>query len=497
MVVAPLAQADGFETRDFGAITQQMLNEFSERLFGIGAPLDGPAPISIAAKGAASVSLARGLRARLVTSQVAQNGDMIAFWPSDRNPEWAIVCIENGNTIPGVQRIKLRGSDTGKVETILTGTIACDGIARTPWNTIIATEEVLPGGSNPAGQAIEIYDPLNTTGVAYNRVTGAATGGTNAANVVFRGALGRFSWEGLEVYADGTVYAGNELGPQKTFADSPYVGGALYKFVSTNSAFAACSAVQRATQPSCSPFAAGNLYVLQVGGTGNNVGQGNQYGLGKWLGPINPAVAVAEARALNATGYYRPEDLHADVYSLPAGAQRRVCWTNTGNSSINNYGEVLCLNERTNATDPTGLQPEVVQFVVGNPTLNQPDNLAFQPGTGIAYVIEDTPSEDVDGDGDREPHGGSVWACLPDGADLDTLTDGCVRVLSVKSGFPNPANGGLLDGAEPTGFTFDASGERAYLHIQHSPDDPATAANEGLVDDLLVIDGFRVKRRAY
>ena len=35
---------------------------------------------STSAKGAASVSLARGLRARLVTSQVAQNGDMIAFW---------------------------------------------------------------------------------------------------------------------------------------------------------------------------------------------------------------------------------------------------------------------------------------------------------------------------------------------------------------------------------------------------------------------------------
>jgi secreted PhoX family phosphatase len=112
--------------------------------------------------------------------------------------------------------------------------------------------------------------------------------------------------------------------------------------------------------------------------------------------------------------------------------------------------------------------------------MNQPDNLEIQPRTGIYYVIEDTPSIDWTGDGVRESHPGEVWACLPDGKDDNLLTDGCVRVVSVAT-----------QGSEPTGFIFEASGKKAYLNVQHSPDDPSTpAVDEGTSDEMLEIRGF-------
>ena len=389
---------------------------------------------------------------------------MIAFWPSDKNPEWGIVCIENAVTVPGVQRVKLRNPNKGKVETLLTGTVGCDGIRRTPWNTIVATEET------GDGWAIEIYNPTTTSGVAFNRATGAATG-ANAANVVPRPAIGRFAWEGLEILPDGTVYGGDELRPSN---DGD--GGAIFKFTSSQKPAlplspATIAALSNPTNAVQSPLAAGSIQALQVGGTTTNVGQGNQRGLGKWVGPVTAATARSSAASLKATGFYRPEDLHLDPQAL-AGGIVRFCWANTGVSDLQNWGEVLCSEE-------TATGPVVQTFVEGNPQMNQPDNLAFQPGTGILYVIEDTPTVN----GTSVP--GDIWACLPDGADDNLQTDGCVRVISDRSGVPG------VDLSEPTGFVFDASGKRAYLNIQHSPDNPATPSDdESKYDEMLVIEGF-------
>lgn len=74
---------------------------------------------------------------------------------------------------------------------------------------------------------------------------------------------------------------------------------------------------------------------------------------------------------------------------------------------------------------------------------------------------------------------GDIWACLRDRADVDLQSDGCVRVVTDKAA-----------GSEPTGFIFDGSGARAYVNIQHSPDNPNTALNESSFDEMLVIDGF-------
>ncbi len=465
---------------DVGVRQESRLARHADAVYGgIGRPLAGTAPTVAFAKGRDSVALASGLRVERVlagetsgapTAKLAQNADQIALWPRDTDPQWAILCIEDGTTAPGIQRLKLRGPGKGRVETLLTGTAGCDGIRRTPWNTILATEET------GDGWALELYDPIGTTGVAFDRTTGALTG-ADAGNVHPRPALGRFAWEGLHVLADGTVFAGDELRPS-----GGRNGGALFTFVSSQQP-GTLDASRRAlladpANAARSPLAAGALYALRVG-DGSSYGQGNQTGRGTWVGPLADVGGltggVGNARLegqAKGTGFYRPEDLHADPIALARG-DVRICWTNTGVSSLANWGEVLCLDDRPDAAASTGATPEVQPFVLGNPELNQPDNIAFQPRTGILYVIEDTPTID----GASMP--GDVWACLRDGDDANLQSDGCVRVASVRTA-----------GAEPTGLTFDGTGERAYLNIQHSPDDPSTAIDEGTFDELLVIGGF-------
>jgi secreted PhoX family phosphatase len=458
---------------DFGLKQEHRLNAQANQLFGgIGKPLGATAAQASGTEGAASVKLASKLKVTAVlrgdvngpdTAKLFQNADMIAFWPSDDVPVWGIVCIESGPTAPGVQRIKLAGVDRGKVETILTGTRSCDGIRRTPWQTILASEEVGTEDGVP-GWAIEIYDPLNTDSVVFDRTTGAVSG-ADAANVKPRPALGRFAWEGIEILPDGTLYAGDELAPINRAN-----GGAIFKFVSSSPpaqplTAATIAFLSNPANHASSPFAAGTLSALRVGGTGSNYGQGNQRGLGTWIGPITATDARASAEASGATGYYRPEDLQFDPLALADG-QVRFCWTDTGVASLQNFGEVLCAEE-------TASGPVVQTFVEGSNLMNQPDNLAFQPETGVLYVIEDNPR--VNG----VSVAGDIWACLPDGGDVNLQTDGCVPVVSVTTA-----------GSEPTGFIFDQSGQTAYLNIQHSPNIASTPIDESRYDELLVIEGF-------
>lgn len=426
LAAIPAVQA-AYLALDWGLEHEQETAAQSQRLFGIARPLSASAVGDVdasATPAARQVLLAEGLKATEVAT-VAEDGDMIAFWPDDSQPRFAFVCIENDRTDdgmnPGVQRVNI---ETGQVRTVVYGTQSCDGIRRTPWGTIVFTEET------DDGHAYELLRPqlAVTDGPYYivDRASGEVTGN----NVVQRPALGTFAWEGLHIFADGTLIAGDELRPEDGAA-----GGSIFRFTSTG------------TDASGSPLAHGRLAALRIGGGEGaaNYGQGNEVGLGQWV-RVDADTARASAAAVNATGYYRPEDLHRD----PLAAGRRLCWTNTGNAELHNYGEVLCLK--------AGQRPEVQRFVLGNPQLNQPDNLAFQPGTGIAYVIEDNPN-------------GDVWACLRDGADMDLLTDGCVRVLSVRDA-----------DAEPTGFIFAAGGRTAYLNIQHND------APEG--DPLLRITGW-------
>lgn len=130
---------------------------------------------------------------------------------------------------------------------------------------------------------------------------------------------------------------------------------------------------------------------------------------------------------------------------------------------------MCAIDEDPLAPSPTTRSVIVYRFIEGDQDFNSFDNLAFHPKTGILYVIEDHPN-------------GDIFPCLRDGADRDIKSDGCLKILSVKD-----------SSAEPTGFIFDATGETAYLSIQHSDDNGLPLFDGYRTDDVIKITGFKVK----
>jgi len=222
-------------------------------------------------------------------------------------------------------------------------------------------------------------------------------------------------------------------------------------------------------------------------------GQGNEIGKGVWA-PITAAPDFngninlrAAQDSLHLTGYYRPEDMDVDPAALAQGV-RRVCWTNTGRMSNGGdslveeaatYGEVVCMVDEPKTGAVTNFRPFVTRFFAGGPDANYFDNIAFQPNTGRMVVLEDGEGAVVTDHG-TEFRGNDVWMLLPDGADRDVQSDGAIRILSLTD-TPFATCPGC--GAEPTGWIFDASGENAYVNIQHR------TPNIGAV---LKISGFKV-----
>jgi hypothetical protein len=272
------------------------------------------------------------------------------------------------------------------------------------------------------------------------------------------------AWEGVAVLPSGVVIAGDELRPGTGTADVD--GGAIFKFIP--------AAPRTTTGPISSltesPLAAGNVYALRMScTTGVQYGQGCEIGSGSWVA-VGAATARGDADRVGATGYYRPEDLEQDEEYRGEGV--RFCWTNTGESDVANYGEVLCGVDRAPmVADPAQQTVTANRFVEGDVDFNQPDNFAFQPKTGNHYVIEDNPN-------------GDIFACLPDGKDRDIKTDGCIKILSVKD-----------SSAEPTGFKFTADGRTAYLSIQHSNDTNMPKVDDYATDDIIKITGFKIPNR--
>ncbi len=453
---------------DFGLSVDQMLASQSAALFGFDAPLAATAPES-AEEGyrtleqtvADQVALATGLTATLLTRQVADSADMMAFYPLE-NPTHLIMCIEGdreeiaaGKLNPGVQSVSLAD---GTVTTLVRGTQGCDGIRTTPWGTVVFTEEEDDGG------AYEMIDVLAIDNVSIvDRATGELSDG---ARVVKRTALPTMAWEGFIVQSSGVVIGGDELRPGTDAADAD--GGSIFKFVP-----ATPFAGGLITSLDASPLVNGSVYAMQVNCVGGKVqfGQGCETGNAGWI-QVNAATVRADADAAGATGYYRPEDMHDDPSYTGEGV--RFCWANTGNQGGKNYSEVMCAIDADPLTiavpDAEGklaMTTSVSRFIEGDTDFNSADNLAFQPGTGILYVVEDHPN-------------GDIWACLPDGADRDLKSDGCVKMLSVMD-----------TSAEPTGFTFSADGMTAYVNIQHSDDTNVAKVDDYGTDDVVVITGFK------
>ncbi|MCV2870197.1 PhoX family protein [Defluviimonas sp. WL0002] len=453
---------------DFGAGRDIALAENAAGLFGVAGPLAASTEPSVETgyrvadqSAGDQLLLASGLSAEYVTRAAGNHLDMMVFWPAE-NPTHMVACIEGkreeiaaGKFNPAIQSIDLAN---GEVRTLVRGMDRCDGIRTTAWGTILATEET------DDGAAWEIIDPLGLdNAVISDREGGIAS---DPARLVRRPKLPVMAWEGLTVTPEGVVIGGDELRPGTAAADVD--GGAMFKFVPAVAHGG--GAIESLDQ---SPLADGRSYAMQVSCVKGKVqaGQGCEVGNALWV-EIDPTNARADADAKGATGFYRPEDLHADPTF--AGEGVRFCWTNTGNEGAGHYGEVLCAIDREPMATPQpdaegklAMTVKVNRFIEGDPELNSVDNLDFQPVTGILYVVEDHEN-------------GDVWACLPDGWDRDLKSDGCVRVLSVKD-----------SSAEPTGFIFAPDGRTAYVSIQHSDDTNMPMVDDYATDDLIRITGFQ------
>ncbi|HYZ84207.1 MAG TPA: alkaline phosphatase PhoX, partial [Bryobacteraceae bacterium] len=284
------------------------------------------------------------------------------------------------------------------------------------------------------------------------------------------------AWEGLAILPNGTTYYGDELRPATGVA-----GGAIYKFVPTQP-----WAGGVATTPANSPYASGKIYGLRLGTSGTDYGQGSEVGVGRWVlietapdsnGNINLRAAAATNKL---TGYYRPEDMDLDTMALARGIVR-FCWANTGRmtnggSSMTerggNPGEILCGREIYAGDQVTESELMVTRLWGGDSDANYFDNVAFQPHTGNLVVLEDGEVETVTPDGRVELRGNDIWMLLPDGEDRDNLTDGAIKIASLRD-----------TASEPSGAIFDPSGQNLYVCLQHR------STNRGAI---LKISGFHV-----
>ncbi len=444
--------------KDFGVMRDRLLDARSMQLLGIKGALDSASTRSVDAVTAEAdprtlVTVADSLRVRVVSADPAlgANIDMMTLWPAE-HPTHLIVCNEQGPAEPGLQRVRL--SD-GKVDTILSGTSSCDPAHTTPWGTVVFGEE-----AGNTGTLLEIIDPLHTTGVVYDRSTGTFSG-ADATHITERPAIGHLSFEGVAVYPNGIVYYGDENRPSRGVP-----GGAYFKFV-PSVPWSGGAPISNLDQ---SPLASGSVFGLRLGTRSGNTdyGQGSNTGRGVWVPVVNAYDGDLRAAAadLQLTGFYRPEDANADLKQLAKG-NVRFCANNTGNEeSDRNWGDTVCITDGTldEALSNTAV-PELQLFVVGTKDFAMMDNIAYEPRRGNWVMHEDRDAVGMSGEG--YPFNNSIWMCLEDGSDVDTLSDGCLRI------------GTLNDlSAESTGGFFDDRGKHYYFSVQHN------VTGHGVIVDL-------------
>jgi hypothetical protein len=454
---------------DFGQKVEQLAKAQALSLFGILGTLGASSSTDLSAAAAnanpaALLTVAPGLSVRVLSAaaNLGPNTDQMVLWPNGSSPTHILTCNEQGTGQVAVQRVDI---NTGLVENIISsGVNTCDPIRITPWGTVIAGEE-----AGTAGRLFEILDPIGTTNVTVFPGTAPTS---DPAHVVVRSALGQFSFEGIGILPSGIVYLTDELRPGNDAGAIGNAAGSIVKFIPTT----LWTGGPPITDLAQSPWTAGRIFGLRIGRNSGNtdVGQGNEYGRGYWVeitgtAPINLRAA---AQTLKLTGYYRPEDMSVDLKQLNLGTLR-VCGTNTGQDTTptssngdNHYGEIYCLTDGTvaagetitTATGPGGVTvntstiPEYHTLILGTPDMGMPDNIDIQPGRGNFLI-----NEDGDGPGYSPPRNNDIWDCLDDGADVDLLTDACVKVATLND---------LT--AEPTGGFFDSSGTRYFVSIQHN-----------------------------
>ncbi|MCC2113960.1 MAG: hypothetical protein KDJ16_18135, partial [Hyphomicrobiales bacterium] len=282
--------------------------------------------------------------------------------------------------------------------------------------------------------------------------------------VAKREQLPAISWRGIAALPSGVVYGSDGMAPGELGADRD--GGAIYKFLPE-------TALDGGTLTSLdgSPLARGVAYALQINcGTDElQFGQGCETGIGGWL-EISAADARFEAGGFGATGYDRPSGLVRDLNWQGEGV--RFCFATRGDPAVRE-ASVLCLDDREPgfATGADGAPANTVilrPFVYGDTGFGAFASLAVQPLRGNVFIGEETAN-------------GDVVACLADGADANTRSDGCVRVAALKDA-----------SAAVRGLVFAPDGMTLYLAAGGSDDANMPGSDSFPTDDILKLTGFRL-----
>ncbi len=228
-----------------------------------------------------------------------------------------------------------------------------DGIAWTPWGTILFAEE------RGAASVRDPNFPDATAGLVYE--LDPAT-----LHVTARPALGSKSHEGMRIDPKGNVYGISETNP-----------GALFKFVPDRRA----------------DLSSGRLYALKVV---NDPGDGT--GEAVWIPLDRAAVQInadAEAVRVGATGYFRPEDV--EISTSTGNSRGQVLYVAvTGNSSTVR-GRVLAVQLRNDGTAFVSNYVKIGENVSND--FLMPDNVALDH-TGRLFIAEDPGSAGSSGQGD-------------------------------------------------------------------------------------------------
>lgn len=475
----PAVAAEKRADADFGLAVEKMLDARANNLFGFRHPLKSPVQVHVPRVPDQNaydlMQLVPTLRARILTRSAADKVDMIALWPGSASPTHAMFCIKGSSEVigslpsgikklnPSVQAVDI---GSGDVTTLLRGMNQCSAIHATAWGSLIVTEGSI------GGQAYEIINPL---GIENHTVIDRSGGvivdeeGRQSTAVARRDALPRIAWQGLSILDSGVIVGGGEVAFGGGSDESGQSRGILFKFVPET-----VNQGGRITTLGDSPLVSGTVHALRnlcsAPGTGTSVVAGEpscEAVSGSWVA-VSKTWSEFSADSCGVSGNYSPRDLHHD--SQYQGDGVRFCWTDRGLGTGGYHGEVICaVDSDPLLADQLVATVAINRFVEAGTEFNSRANLAFQPYTNNLYLVEE-----------RENSG--VFACLPDGGDRNSRSDGCLRVLSLKD-----------RSAQLSGLVFFADGENALVSIQHSKDDGMPLFDDYPTDDVLFITGFRVR----